>query len=110
MDNQICQALTIACEKAKEEIDGFQWLTHFVDFNNFPASLSIVCVFDTKAELKQARQDLKDQLLINLIKTELEKIAISFKVISRHIAFDTEEQCAAENNGRWQQRFAQRRL
>ena len=105
IDNQICQALTKACETAKQEVQGFQWLTHLANYNQFPGSLSIICIFDTKVELDQARQQMKDQLIVGLIKSELELINIRFKDISRHVLFDTEEACEVEHNGKWQKRF-----
>ena len=93
IDKQICQALTKACETAKQEVQGFQWLTHLVNYNKFPDSLSIICIFDTNAQLDQACQAGRDQLMISLIKTELEQINIRFKDINRHVSFDTEEGC-----------------
>lgn len=105
IDNQICQALTKVCEVAKQEVHGFQWLTHRVIYNQFPKSLSVICIFNTKAELEQMRQSGKDQLIISLIKTELEQIKINLKEISRNVSFDTEEACEAEHNGKWQKRF-----
>ena len=105
IDNQICQALTKACETAKQEVLGFQWLTHLVNYNKFPGSLSVICIFDTKAELEQAYQESKDQLIVSLIKSELEQINIRFKDINRHVSFDTGEACEAEHNGKWQKRF-----
>ena len=105
IDKQICQRLTNACETAKQQVQGFQWLTHLVDYNQFPDSLSIICIFATKAELEQARQQVKDQFIVSLIKNELEQINVRFKDISHHVSFDTEEACEAEHNGNWQQRF-----
>jgi len=91
LDKQICKALTNACEMAKTEVPGFQWLTHLVNYNQFPDSLSVICVFDTQFELDQARQQNKDQLIVNLIRSELEQINIRFNDINRHVSFDTEE-------------------
>jgi len=91
LEKQICQALTNACEAAKLEVQGFQWLTHRVNYNQFPDSLSVICFFDTKANLKQACQHNKDQFMIALIKSELEQINIRFKDIKRHVSFDTEK-------------------
>lgn len=105
IDKQICQALTKACETAKQQVQGFQWLTHLVNYNQFPDSLSIICIFETKAELEQARQQMQAHLIVNLIKNELEQINIRFKDINRHVSFDTEEACEAEHNGNWQRRF-----
>ena len=91
LEKQICQALTNACEAAKVEVQGFQWLTHRVNYNQFPDSLSVICFFDTKANLKQAREHNKDQFMVALIKNELEHIDIRFKDIKRHVFFDTEK-------------------
>jgi len=91
LEKKICQALTNACEAAKVEVQGFQWLTHLVNYNQFPDSLSVICFFDTKANLKQAREHNKDQFMTALIKSELEQINIRFKDIKRHVSFDTEK-------------------
>jgi len=91
IDNQICKSLTIVCEIAKEEVPGFQWLTHLVNYNQFPDSLAVICVFDTKVGLEQARKQKKDQLMVGLIKSELEQINIRFKDINRHVSFDIEK-------------------
>lgn len=91
IDNQICKSLTKACEMAKDEVPGFQWLTHLVNYNQFPGSLSVICIFDSKAEIEQARKQKKDQLIVGLIKSELEQINIRFKDIKQHVSFDTEE-------------------
>ncbi len=105
IDKQICLALTSACEAAKLQVQGFQWLTHLVNYKKFPESLSIICIFDTKAGLDQARQQMKDQLIVSLIKNELEQINISFKQLNRYVFFDTEEACEVEHNGNWSKRF-----
>ena len=105
IDNQICQVLTKVCEVVKLEVQGFQWLTHLVNYNQFPSSLSVICIFDTNIDLEQARQQMKDQFIVSLIKNELGQINISFKDISRHVSFDTEEACETEHNGKWHKRF-----
>ncbi len=107
LDKQISQALTQACEAAKEKVTGFQWLTHFADYHHFPGSLSVVCVFDSNAELEQAQLQQHDQLLINLIKTELEAINIKFNKINQHISFASEEDCRNHCNGNWVVYFKQ---
>ncbi len=106
LDQQICKALTIACENIKAEVNGFVWLTHFVDYKQFPDSLSIVCIFDTNTDLLNAGDETKDRHISGLIYSELEKIQISLKRDSNTIYYDTEQTCSAENNGNWQQRFS----
>ena len=41
IDNNVCKALTIACEDFLHEIDGFKWLTHRANYTNFPSSLVV---------------------------------------------------------------------
>ncbi|HIF54599.1 MAG: hypothetical protein ABGX40_07020 [Methylococcales bacterium] len=109
IDKEICRALTRACEMAKVEVPGFQWLTHFVNYQQFPQSLSIVCIFGSHAELAQARQEMTDQLLSAFIAAELQKIDINFKHMQRPVAFDTEEACRVQSHGNWPVHFKKSR-
>ena len=101
IDNAIRSALTEVCDKALEEHDGFVWLTHRVDYQNFPESLSVVCVFDTNEQLSNAH----DEDLRVIIKDKLASIAILIKDSRQAIRFDTEENCTKEHKGNWQQRL-----
>ena len=38
LENTLIAALTEVCEAALEAFDGFQWLTHFVNYSHFPSS------------------------------------------------------------------------
>ena len=86
---------------ALEKHEGFMWLTHFANYQNFPDSLSIVCVFDTNEELSMAN----DEGLCVIIKDKLASIDINIKDIRQNVSFDTEENCKKENNGKWNERF-----
>lgn len=100
-ENLIIRALTEACEVALERFDGFRWLTHFVDYQRFPASLTIVCVYDTNAQLAHTDRE----AMCELIKAELASVGIPIKDIRRQVRFDTEENCRDENHGKWRERF-----
>lgn len=100
-DNALIDVLTEVCEIAKEKYDGFVWLTHFVNYRDFPGSLTVVCVFDTNAQLAKVDMD----ALRFLIKEKLASMDINIKDIGQHVRFDTEENCRNENNGQWQERF-----
>ena len=100
-ENAITRALTEACEMALEKQEGFMWLTHFVNYKNFPGSLSIVCVFDNNEQLSKAN----DKELCATIKDKLASIDIVLNDIRQHVSFDTEENCAKENSGNWNERF-----
>ena len=106
LDNSLCKALTEVCESALEETVGFRWLTHLVNYNNFPASLVVVCVFETNAELDNVKINNQDQVIVKLIRKALLSVHIKLSDIRKQIIFDTEENCENENNGRWNQRFS----
>lgn len=101
IDNAIRNVLTDVCDIALEKYDGFVWLTHFVNYNQFPESLSVVCVYDTNERLAKTNKN----KLRSLIKDKLALIHIKFKDIRQHVSFDTEENCDKENNGSWNERF-----
>ena len=101
IDNALIRALTEVCDIAQENYDGFKWLTHFANYNNFPSSLSIVCIYGTNEQLKKA--DVNG--LRDLIYEKLLSIGINSKDLRRPVSFDTEENCSSENNGRWDERF-----
>lgn len=44
IERRLIAALTDACEIAKTEMPGFEWLTHTVDYHAFPQSLRVIWV------------------------------------------------------------------
>lgn len=106
IDNNIRKTLTNACEIALEQVDGFKWLTHFVNYDNFPESLAVLCVFDTKADLAKARVTKHDDFLISLIVESLLSEGIKLKDARRAVTFDTEEACAHEHGENWAKRLS----
>ena len=105
IDNTVRKALTEVCEAALTEVAGFKWLTHFVNHNDFPDSLSVVCVFNTNLELANALAEHKDDVLCRLIKQALAGSNIHIADMQQRVSFDTEENCQIENAGKWQLRF-----
>lgn len=101
VDNALRVALTDVCDIAQAESEGFTWVTHFANYDDFPGSLLVVCVYHTDVDLDNADLD----WMRALIKSKLASIDINIKDMRKHVAFDTEEQCKAENNGRWNERF-----
>ena len=101
IENAIVAALTEACGTALEQHDGFTWLTHFVNYQKFPSSLSIVCVFDTNENLLKAN----NEAIEAIIQAKLASIDIKIKDIRQHVSFDTQENCERDNNGSWDERF-----
>jgi len=105
IDNQLRLALTDVCETALKEIDGFQWLTHRVNFSDFPKSLKVVCVFDTDEQLSTFTLNNSKHSLTSLIQVKLNEIGVKLKNVSDHILYDTEEDCAKVHNGNWAKRL-----
>lgn len=91
IENAIRIALTKVCEVALDEVPGFKWITHFVNYDAFPGSLSIVCVFGTKHELSSALSAHHDDFLRTLIVSELGAANIQYKNRPQFVRFDSEE-------------------
>ena len=104
LDNQIRKALTVVCEIALEEVDGFQWLTHVVNYDKFPQSLVVTCVFDTIEAHRKAMNAGRDHYLVDLIQDELFALNIGIKG-ENLLRFDSEEACQIEHKGKWQHRL-----
>lgn len=105
-EKAIVETLTEVCESALKDVDGFSWVTHLVNYNAFPQSLTIICVFETQLRLAQARALNKDAYLRDIICHRMDDIGVKIKDSNRSILFDTEEDCVMENRGQWQQRFS----
>ena len=105
IDDRIRRVLKQVCEMALDNVDGFIWLTHSVNYDRFPESLSVVFVFARNEALNKARATQSDDYLSQLIQDKFLEIEISFKDISQHIIFDSEENCKLENNGKWHERL-----
>lgn len=102
LDNAVRSALTDACEELLNYRDGFQWLTHFADYQRFPDSLQVVCVYDTNAQLRTANISRAR----SVVGEKLELIGVRINDGHLSISFDTEENCQLENNGSWKKRCA----
>lgn len=101
IDNELRLILTDVCEQALKYIAGFQWLTHLINYDDFPNSLMVVCVFDTNENLNNYLQSDESQALVPLIESEFKKMDIKLKPIGPHVSYDTEENCLQQHNGNW---------
>ncbi len=99
IDNQLRLVLTDVCEFALEEIDGFQWLTHLVNYSDFPKSLKVVCVFDTNDNLSSFTSQKSKNELTSLIQATLHEVDIKVKHMADHISYDTEQNCEQQHDG-----------
>ncbi len=106
IDNNVCKALTIACESSLHEIAGFVWLTHRANYTNFPASLVVTCVFNTNEEVALMKEQQLDDVLRNSIQKQLLKIGVVVKSIKQCVRFDSEQACQLQHLGEWENRLA----
>ncbi|AWL13078.1 hypothetical protein HMF8227_02626 [Saliniradius amylolyticus] len=102
-NNAIRKALTQACESALDSVEGFQWLTHKVNYQNFPDSLVVICVFSTDQHLEDS-QALSQ--LHTLVVGVLKDIDIRLPQPDKQIQWDSEQACEREQGGNWSRRLA----
>ena len=107
-ENQLRIALTDVCEIALEEFTGFQWLTHLVNYADFPKSLKVACIFDTNDNLNNFTAANNHQKLNTLIQKKLLEIGININSINGQVSYDTEENCDKTDNGKWPDRLARK--
>jgi len=105
IDNNLCKILTDVCETAKDEIQGFQWLTHQVNYNNFPETLKLTCVFDSNADIAALMTSKQDVRLQTLLTQALLSMDVKLKKSNKHIKFDSEENCNRDHGGNWDKRL-----
>lgn len=105
IENKLRIALTEVCETALKSLNGFEWLTHVVNYSHFPKSLKIICVFDTKANLSRFMESNSYHELGFLIQKILFDIGINLESITSQISYDTEEDCKKSHNGKWVDRL-----
>ena len=105
VEKQLISALTHVCEQALEQVSGFLWLTHTVNFNNFPQSLRVVCVFDTEEHRSQYVMS-DNQLLTSLVVANLNILNIDIRKVKQLVILDSEERCKREHDGNWARRLS----
>lgn len=105
IDNQLREVLTDICEQTLKTYDGFLWVTHVVNFSNFPQSLKIVCVFDTNEQLETFVATQGKAEVQRVMHKALMQAGIKLKSIEKHLTFDTQENCERDHRGKWDARF-----
>ena len=106
IDNNVCKALTIACESSLHDVAGFVWLTHRANYTNFPSSLVITCVFNTDEEVAAMKAAKHDEILRLSIQKQLVKVGVVVKNIKQCVHFDSEQACQERHGGQWDDRLA----
>lgn len=105
LENTIVKVLTQVCEQSLKSIDGFQWLTHLVNYKDFPRSLTVICVFDTNDQVSKLLTSSNHNDLVNMIGEKLKSAGIQLPNVQQQIQFDSEEACNVEHAGNWKRRL-----
>lgn len=105
LENTIVTLLTKVCEQSLKSIDGFQWLTHLVNYKDFPRSLTIICVFDTQDQVSKLLSSANYDYLVRMLVEQLQSAGISLTNIQKQIKFDSEEACNLQHAGKWNRRL-----
>ncbi len=106
IDKALREALIDVCETALVSVTGFVWLTHVVNYNGFPNSLKVICVFESDDALDKAKAEKQDEYFYQLIHDKLSAADIHIKTLRQHVFFDTEEACERSHNGKWNERLS----
>lgn len=91
IERELIRTLTDACETAKSEIVGFQWLTHEVEYERFPESLLVTWVFDSEASKARELTSADKARMLALTLAAFEAVGISVACINEHVAFSVEQ-------------------
>ncbi len=91
IERELIRTLTEACETAKSEIVGFQWLTHDVDYQRFPESLLVTWMFDSEASKARALGGADKARMLELTLAAFEAVGISVTRINDHVTFSVEQ-------------------
>lgn len=109
IERTLAATLTDACEAAKAEIVGFEWLTHDVDYQRFPASLRVIWVFASQAEQDAAIAKGQERLMQALTAAALQAADVALENPAVQVRLDNEQQCLRVDGGNWQQRLTRLR-
>jgi hypothetical protein len=106
LENILRIGLTDICENNLKGINGFQWLTHLVDYDRFPESLNIVLIFDKPHQVSSFYNSAERVVIEKNIGMLMQQHQIKIKSLRQLILYDNERDCAAQHNGDWVKRLA----
>lgn len=88
-DNAIREALTEVCEQTMKQIDGFEWLTHEVNYQRFPQSVMICLMFTDRQRIADFKNSDEYNRVLKAIQSRLSAAGISLKNIASHVQLNT---------------------
>lgn len=106
IENKLRISLTSACEELLEAVQGFEWLTHLVDYAAYPKSLKVICVFDTEENRTRSLALGENKMIFDIVQKHLSSEGINLASERKQLLLDSEENCLTQNQGRWPERLA----
>ncbi|OOE86144.1 hypothetical protein BZG73_05875 [Salinivibrio siamensis] len=88
-DKAIREALTEVCELTMEKVEGFEWLTHEVNYQRFPQSLTVRLMFKDRQTLASFEQSDDYQRALDDMQSRLAAAGVTLKNITRHVQLGT---------------------
>lgn len=89
LDNQIRKVLTTLCEETLKDLAGFSWVTHTVNYQKFPQSLQVACVFEDANALSHFKNSEQLDSTRSQIEDALKQIDINTAAIKECVIFVT---------------------
>ena len=105
LEASIVRALTEVCEALKRDFSGFCWLTHTVNYRDFPASLRVIIVFDSNASRATFMHAEQKKRFLSNMQDALTPLGIAHEEITQHISYDSEQACMSQHQGDWNRRL-----
>ena len=87
IENQLRQSLTEVCDFALENIKGYQWISHKVNYDIFSDSLQIICAFTSQSDIDELKRSQQDRVLKKNIEAKLTSINIKLKNADKQITY-----------------------
>ena len=87
VENKLRKALTKVCDFSLENIEGYQWISHQVNYSAFPDSLMISCAFASQVDIDNLKYSKQDLILNKKIGAELASINIKLNSIGKQITY-----------------------
>ncbi|NUY55011.1 hypothetical protein BZG79_13900 [Salinivibrio sp. MA427] len=88
-DNAIREALTEVCELTMKHVDGFEWLTHEVNYQRFPQSVMIRLMFTDRQRIADFKNSHEYNVALMAIQSRLSAAGITLKSIANHVQLNT---------------------
>lgn len=92
LDNQIRKALTALCEDTFKDLTGFCFVTHTVNYQKFPQTLQVACVFEDAQALLNFKNSEHFLTTRTQIENALKQIKINIAAIKECVIFITKQE------------------